>query len=194
MPLFSAAAAHELGAEEDARLPVMELGEHIVADYQVTRLSLKGHPLQLLRASLQAEGILSCAEANQRKDGARVRVAGLVLVRQRPGNGKAIFMTLEDETGIVNALLWSTAFETFRRDLMMARLMVVTGRIQRSKEGVVHLMADHIEERNAMLDGLSDMHRAEIELTRSDEFKHPQIPRGRHPRDARVVVKSRDFH
>ena len=194
LPLFASSAAQELGEEEDAHLPTMALGEHIVADYQMTRLSLKGHPMQLLRARLKAERILSCAEVNDAKDGTRVRVAGLVLVRQRPGNGNAIFMTLEDESGVVNALLWARQFEQFRRAVMMARLMVVTGRIQRSKENVVHLMAEHIEERNEALDGLSDAHRTAIELTRADEFAHPQIPRGRHPRDARVVVKSRDFH
>lgn len=194
LPLFTAAASDELGEDPDAHLPLMALGEHIVADYQMTRLSLKGHPMQLLRERLRAERISSCAEAVALKDGARARVAGVVLVRQRPGKGNAIFITLEDETGIVNAVLWARQFEPFRRAVMMARLMVVTGRIQRSKEGVVHLMAEHIEERNGALDALSDAHRAEIELTRADEFAHPHIPRGRHPRDARVVVKSRDFH
>ena len=194
LPLFAAAAAQELGPDADAKLPVMRLNEHIVADYQVTRLSLKGHPMQLMRARLTAEKIMSCAAANAAKDGAFVRVAGVVLVRQRPGTGKAIFITLEDETGIVNALLWATEFEKFRRDLMTARLMVIAGHIQRSKEDVVHLMANHIGERNAALDGLADANRTEIALSRADEFAHPQAPRGRHPRDARVVVKSRDFH
>ena len=194
LPLFAAAAAQELGVDADAMLPVMQLPEHIVADYQMTRLSLKGHPMQLLRDALRTERILSCAEAGALKDGASVRVAGVVLVRQRPGKGNAIFITLEDETGIVNIVLWARQFEAFRRDVMTARLMVVTGCIQRSKEDVVHLMADHIGERNAALDSLSDTHRTQIELSRADEFAHPQIPRGRHPRDARVVVKSRDFH
>jgi len=194
LPLFAAAAAEELGVDADAMLPVMQLPEHIVADYQMTRLSLKGHPMQLLRESLTAERILSCAQAGTLKDGAFVRVAGVVLVRQRPGNGNAIFITLEDETGIVNVVLWARQFETFRRDVMTARLMVVAGKIQRSKEDVVHLMAEHIAERNAALDGLSESHRTAIELSRADEFTHPQIPRGRHPRDAQVVVKSRDFH
>ncbi len=194
LPLFAAAAAHELGADADARLPVMQLPEHIVADYQVTRLSLKGHPMQLLRDDLRAERILSCAEAGALKDGAAARVAGVVLVRQRPGKGNAIFMTLEDETGIVNVVLWARQFEQFRRDVMTARLMVVTGRIQRSKENVVHLMADHIGERNAALDGLSEAHRPQIALSPADECARPPIPRGRHPREARVVIKSRDFH
>ena len=194
MPLFAAAKAHELGAEDDADLPVMPLAEHIIADYQVTRLSLKGHPMQLLRGRFGADGIASCAAAGAMKDGAEARVAGLVLVRQRPGNGNAIFITLEDETGIVNVVLWARQFEQFRAPVMMSRLMAVSGRIQRSKEGVVHLMAEHIADRSAALDDLSDIHRPEIELSRADEFARPQLPRGRHPRDARVVVKSRDFH
>ncbi|RZM04962.1 MAG: error-prone DNA polymerase, partial [Sphingomonas sp.] len=100
LALFAAADAPELGAEPDANLPAMPLSEEVAADYQTTRLSLKGHPMAFLRSHFAAEGILSSAQANATKDGRRAKVAGVVLVRQRPGKGNAIFVTIEDETGV----------------------------------------------------------------------------------------------
>lgn len=194
LPLFAVAAARELGAEPEAALPQMRLAEHIVADYQTARLSLKGHPMQLLRPRYRSEGILSSAEVEAKADASWVRAAGIVLVRQRPGNGKAIFVTLEDETGVVNVVMWASLFERFRREVMAARLMLIEGRVQKSPEGVVHLMTQRVVDRSADLLGLSDTHRAEVTLTRADEFKHPQHPRHRHPRDVRILPKSRDFH
>ncbi|KRE16550.1 DNA polymerase [Bosea sp. Root381] len=194
LPLFEVAAARELGAEPEAALPRMRLAEHVVADYQTARLSLKGHPMQLLRPGFRSEGILSSVEVEARPDASWVRAAGIVLVRQRPGNGKAIFVTLEDETGIVNVVMWARLFERFRREVMAARLMLIEGRVQKSPEGVVHLMTQRVVDRSADLLALSDTHRAEVPLTRADEFKHPQYPRHRHPRDVRILPKSRDFH
>lgn len=194
LPLFQAASARELGAEADAALPIMPLAEHIVADYQTVRLSLKGHPMQLLRPRFRHEGILSCAETDAKPDGAFVRTAGVVLVRQRPGNGNAIFVTLEDETGIVNVVLWARLFERFRREVMGARLMLVEGRVQKSPEGVTHLMAGRVIDRSAELLSLSDTHRAELPLPDIDELRNPPLPRHRHPRNVRVLPKSRDFH
>ncbi|MET0374296.1 MAG: error-prone DNA polymerase, partial [Rhizorhabdus sp.] len=199
LPLFAAAKARELGEEPDARLPAMPMSEHVAADYQLTRLSLKGHPMQFLRETFRREGVLSCAEASAAKNGRQARVAGVVLVRQRPGEGKAIFITLEDETGITNVLLWARLFEIQRAAVMASRLMVVEGEIQRSPEGVVHLMATRVHDRTAELNRLSEDHRTEIELSRADVFEHPQmprhhVPRGSHPRDVRILPKSRDFH
>ena len=91
-------------------------------------------------------------------------------------------------------MLWARDFERFRREVMAARLLLVEGRVQKSPEGVIHLMAKRVVDRSAELLGLADTHRAEIVLTRADEFKHPQIPRGRHPRNVRILPKSRDFH
>jgi error-prone DNA polymerase len=141
LPLFAYNNTPELGVEEDAGLPTMSLSEEVVADFQMTRLSLKAHPMQFLRAELDREGVLSCAEANAIPDGRKVRVAGVVLIRQRPGKGNAVFITIEDETGIVNALLWARDMEKQRRAVMASRLMLIKGEIQRSKENVVHLMA-----------------------------------------------------
>jgi error-prone DNA polymerase len=195
LPLFEAAGAGELGAEPDAALPAMPLAEHVVADYQTTRLSLKAHPMAFLRPLFRGEGVVSCAETATSKDGARVRTAGIVLVRQRPGKGNAIFITLEDETGIANVVLWARLFERHRRAVMAARLMLVEGQAQRSEEGVVHLMAASIHDRTGELHRLSDGHEARIALTRADEILHPPYPRASgHPRDVRLLPKSRDFH
>ncbi|HEX7784007.1 MAG TPA: error-prone DNA polymerase [Sphingobium sp.] len=195
LPLFAAADARELGQEPDAMLPAMSLSEHVATDYHMTRLSLKGHPMEFLRARFRSEGVLSCAEISAAKNGVRVRTAGIVLVRQRPGKGNAIFITLEDETGITNILMWARLFEMQRRPVMASRLMVVEGEVQRSKEGVVHLMASRVIDRSEELDGLSENHKAQVTLCRADVFTHPQPPRtGGHPRNVRILPKSRDFH
>ena len=194
LPLFAAARERELADEPDANLPPMRLAEHVVADYQTARLSLKGHPMGCLRVIFARQGIVTCAAANAHRDGAWVRVAGVVLVRQRPGKGNAIFITLEDETGIVNIVLWARQFEKFRREAMGARLMLVEGRMQISPEGVAHLMAARIHDRTVELSRLSDTHEKAPELTPADEFPNPQHPRASHPRNVRVLPGSRDFH
>jgi error-prone DNA polymerase len=199
LPLFGAAETDELGAEEDAELPPTPMVEHVLTDYQTTRLSLKGHPMAFLRRDFAREGVLSAAEVAAAKNGSIVRTAGVVLIRQRPGKGNAIFITLEDEGGIVNILLWARHFERYRRAVMASRLMLAEGEVQRSKEGVIHLMATRIVDRTAMLDTLGSDHRFDPDVCRADEVKHPQHPRGYaakhgHPRDVRILPKSRDFH
>ncbi len=200
LPLFAAMDAPELGQESAPALPALPLSEEVVADYQTHRLSLKGHPMQFLRAYFAAREVLSCAEVNAAKDGARVRCAGAVLVRQRPGKGNAVFITIEDETGVVNALLWAREMEKQRRAVMAARLMVISGEVQRSKEGVVHLMASRVHDVTAMLSRLSDQSAALPQLSRADEATRPTEahPPGqsshRHPRNVRILPRSRDFH
>jgi len=197
LPLFAAADARELGEEDDARLPRMALGEHVAADYQTTRLSLKAHPMAILRPIFAAENTLTCAELETRRSGAKVRTAGVVLVRQRPGKGNAIFITLEDETGVTNLVLWARMFEEYRRVVMAARLMGVEGVVEKSPEGVVHLMTHRVFDRSAELDRLSDANTTEITPSRADEIIRPQYPRETvhtHPRNARILPGSRDFH
>jgi error-prone DNA polymerase len=199
LPLFAVADARELGEEPDANLPLMSLGEHVATDYQTLRLSLKAHPMMILRPNLRREGIATCSQISATRNGAFARVAGLVLVRQRPGKGNAIFVTLEDETGITNVVLWTRQFEHFRREVMAARLMVVEGRVQKSPEGVVHLMGTRVLDRSADLDRLWDAHRSGLRHPPPEETIPPPLhlaplPRHRHPRDARVLPKSRDFH
>ena len=195
LPLFAYADRAELGEEPAATLPAMTPAEEIVTDYQTTRLSLKGHPMQFLRDTLAQEGVLSCADANALPDGRKTRVAGVVLIRQRPGKGNAVFITIEDETGIVNALLWARDMERQRRAVMAARLMLIEGKIQRSDQGVIHLMAAHVIDRTGMLDGISQSPPSGLELSRGDEIAHPQRPRTHnHPRNVRILPRSRDFH
>jgi error-prone DNA polymerase len=199
LPLFAAADARELGVEAQIELPVMPPSEHVAADYQTIRLSLKGHPMQFLRPVFAAEGVLSCAQTSAAKNGTRVKTAGIVLVRQRPGKGNAVFITIEDETGITNILLWARLFETMRREVMASRLMVVEGEVQRSPEGVTHLMATRVHDRTRDLSRLSETHDANQPFLRADTFVRPVHPRSpdprtRHPRDVRILPKSRDFH
>ncbi|MBN8804683.1 MAG: error-prone DNA polymerase, partial [Sphingopyxis terrae] len=201
LPLFGAAGADELGTEDDARLPPTPPVEQVLTDYQTTRLSLKGHPMAFLRPAFAREGVLSAGEVAAAKNGSIVRTAGVVLIRQRPGKGNAIFITIEDEGGIVNILLWARHFERYRRAVMASRLMLAEGEVQRSKEGVIHLMATRIVDRTAMLDALGSDRGFDPDLCRADEVKHPQMPRGRtpgarhgHPRNVRILPKSRDFH
>ncbi|TPG17579.1 DNA polymerase III subunit alpha [Sphingomonas koreensis] len=200
LPLFAAARARELGQEKDAALPVMSPAEHVVADYQTTRLSLKNHPMSFLRETLRGEGISSCAETSAKPNDGFVRTAGIVLVRQRPGNGKAIFITIEDESGVTNIVLWARQFERYRRAVMASRLLLAEGLVQRSVEGVVHLMATRVIDRTELLDQLSEDGKTPTTLSRADEFLHPQHPRAplarisSHPRQVRVLPKSRDFH
>ncbi|MBA4753149.1 MAG: error-prone DNA polymerase [Sphingopyxis sp.] len=199
LPLFGAADTDELGAEEDPQLPPTPMVEHVLTDYQTTRLSLKGHPMAFLRRDFEREGVLSATQVAAAKNGSIVRTAGVVLIRQRPGKGNAIFITLEDEGGVVNILLWARHFERYRRAVMASRLMLAEGEVQRSKEGVIHLMATRIVDRTAMLDTLGSDRRFDPEVCRGDEVKHPQLPRGYaakhgHPRDVRILPKSRDFH
>ncbi|WP_421952735.1 error-prone DNA polymerase [Pelagibacterium sp.] len=195
LPLFAAAEGRELGEEDDMGLPEMALSEHVIADYQTARLSLKAHPMVFLRERFATEGVISCLGLDAVPDGRLVKVAGIVLVRQRPGKGNAIFMTIEDETGIANGLMWASRFKNYRRQIMAARLAVIEGQVQKSKEGVIHVIASAVHDRSDLLDSLASAHRANPQLTRADEATHPVPQRLHgHPRNRRVVPKSRDFH
>jgi error-prone DNA polymerase len=195
LPLFAAAEAAELAEEPDAFLPAMPLVEHVVTDYQVTRLSLKAHPMQFLRESLRGEGIRSCAEIDRARHNSWVKAAGVVLVRQRPGNGNVVFMTVEDETGVLNIVVWASLFQQFRREVMGSRLIEIHGQVQRSEEGVVHLISQRLIDRSGDLSRLAEHRQAHFQLTRADEILHPQHSRtSTHPRQERIIPKSRDFH
>ena len=122
----------------------------------------------------------------------------MVLVRQRPGKGKAIFVTLEDETGVTNVLFWARTFEAYRGQIMGARLMLVEGEVQRSPEGVTHIIGARAHDRSVELGRLSADHEARVQLAHADVGMVPDRrqspPRGGHPRDVRVLPRSRDFH
>jgi error-prone DNA polymerase len=169
----------------DAELPLMSQGEQVVADYRNTGLSLRTHPCALLREQLTAAGVSPCVEAIRSRDGSRLRLAGIVTVRQRPGTAKGtIFITIEDETGIANIIVWPALVQRFRHHIINATLLIVEGRLQRSEEGVIHVTAERLADRSrwiSALDGPADAHL-------------PQRRSPGHPRSERIVQKSRDFH
>jgi error-prone DNA polymerase len=143
-------------AEPPVALPAMGLGEQVVQDYRVTGLSLKRHPLELLRDPLSERGIRANACLAMTPPGRQVRVAGLVLVRQQPGTASGvIFMTLEDETGIANLVVWRTVFERFRPIVMGGRLVECVGRVQREGE-VIHVIAERLVDHSPLLQRLWD--------------------------------------
>jgi error-prone DNA polymerase len=181
LPLF----AHQPVAIHHVPLPVMTTGEHVITDYQTAGLSLKSHPMRFLRTLFNGEGVLSCAQAAVLADGTRLSVAGVVLVRQRPGNGNVVFCTIEDETGIANIVVWSSLLERFRRAMMGSSLLLVTGRLQRSPEGIIHVIAERLDDRSAMM--------ARLPETSATVGRLPMRSPG-HPRQERIFPRSRDFH
>ncbi|MBI5261970.1 MAG: error-prone DNA polymerase [Bradyrhizobium sp.] len=207
LPLFEFATARELPDENAKALPSMPRSEQVVADYQTIRLSLKGHPMEFLREKVAREKVVSCAEVSDANDRQYVRCAGVVLVRQRPGSANGVvFMTLEDETGIANIVVWPKVMERFRKEVMGARLVLVEGKIQSSPEKVVHLVAERMIDRSSDLVGLSNdalssmppvpAGFALIEPLNDDRRDHADTPaqKIRHPRNVRILPPSRDFH
>ncbi len=214
LPLFAWGATQEAGGEPPVALEPMPLSEHVVADYQTLRLSLKAHPMSFLRPQLDAfprRRVLPASALLDVKNGARVSVAGLVLVRQRPGSAKGVvFMTLEDETGVANAVVWPKTLERYRRVVMGARLILIHGRVQRH-ENIIHIVSEVLEDRSDWLtllaDGASLM---KLPIARADEVRRPEPGSARgtktephrlstrpgpmHPRNERIIPKSRDFH
>jgi error-prone DNA polymerase len=210
LPLFDHVDAADAGAEPEVALPVMPLSEHVVNDYRTLRLSLKAHPMSFLRARVAQARIAACADLKSSRDGMRLSVAGVVLVRQRPGSAQGVvFMTVEDETGVANAVIWPNVLERERKVVMGARLVVVHGRIQRH-EDIIHVVAERLDDRSDWLRLLTEEGEAlSSALAHADHVKHPhgadsrerKHERGhprwhprRHPRAERIIPKSRDFH
>ncbi|RUY17462.1 DNA polymerase III subunit alpha, partial [Mesorhizobium sp. M7A.F.Ca.US.005.03.2.1] len=145
LPLFDQPALRLRELEPETRLPKMPLGEHVIHDYRALGLSLKAHPVAFLRERLDRAGVIPNANLPSVRDGRRVSVAGLVLVRQRPGKGNAIFLTLEDDKAVANIIFWQRTFDRYRPIVMGARFVKVTGKLQ-SESGVVHIVAEKIED------------------------------------------------
>jgi error-prone DNA polymerase len=180
-------------------LPALGLAQNVLADYQTTRLSLKAHPMSFLRQSFDRETVFPCGSIGRLNDRAAAAVAGVVLVRQRPGTGTVCFITLEDESGVANLVVMSEVFAKYRRAIMSARLLVVRGRIQKSPEGIVHLQAHSLIDRTRelkRLDEESDLFaNLDKDLGSADHAKRDgSTSGGRHPRNVRVILPSRDFH
>lgn len=206
LPLFEAATAREQPDEQAKPLPVMPRPEQVVADYQTIRLSLKGHPMEFLREMFSRERIVACKEISHENERRRVRCAGVVLVRQRPGSASGVvFMTLEDETGIANVVVWPKIMEQYRKEVMGARLIEVQGCIQSSPEKVTHLIAQRMIDRSHDLVGLANDALSRkpsvpagatvVEPLNDDRRDHADMPaqKIRHPRNVRILPPSRDF-
>jgi error-prone DNA polymerase len=207
-PLFVAAGIEEADGAPPAALPVMPASEEVVGDYETIRLSLKAHPVSFLRERLGRLGVITTRAIDKVPDGRRIAVAGVVLVRQRPGSAKGVvFMTIEDETGIANAVVWSKVFDRFRPQVMGARMVLVRGRVQRAPDSegrVTHIVAESIEDRTADLALLSDVPPLKPAMAHADGPRSASPERGelqtaddhirRHPRNVRILPRSRDFH
>jgi error-prone DNA polymerase len=186
LPLLTPHLSDELFPEEAVALPAMPLSEHVVEDYVATGLSLKEHPVRFFRDRLTTLGALPNAglRGDDLRQDSRVTVAGLVLVRQRPGTAKGVvFMTLEDETDIANIIVWPKAFEKNRRIVMTARFLAVRGRLQRAGL-VIHVVAENFVDLSAELPWLRE----------GVDLFSPKISGGPPPQDAPLPLKSRDFH
>src|SRR5690606_20428172 len=208
LPLF---AAGERIDEPEVALPRMPLGEHVASDYRTLSLTLKRHPLAFLRERLARERVTPNIRLRETPPDTRVRVAGLVLVRQRPGSASGvIFITVEDETAVANLIVWPKVFERFRHVVLKASLLWAEGKLQREGE-VIHIVVDRLVDRSADLSILSEA-RMTAPLSRADEFVNTgiaarqdairaQITGADHVRaspDARekppLIVRSRNFH
>ena len=183
MPLFDFAGISAQGAEQKVTLPDMPLSEHVVHDYQTIKLSLKAHPMEFLRERCTETRVTDNQKLKSMRNNAAVAVAGVVLVRQRPGSAKGVvFLTLEDEFSVCNVVIWPQVLEAHRSIVMGARLMLIRGRVQKSG-GVIHVVADKVEDKTAWLN-----------LLLEDSQPKNTSPAARHPRQVRVIPKSRDFH
>jgi error-prone DNA polymerase len=216
LPLFAAAADREMRTIVEQQEPVVELrqmteGHNVVEDYGHTGLTLRDHPIAFLRRDLTKRSIVTCEEAMGARDGRWLMAAGLVLVRQKPGSAKGVmFITIEDETGPANIVVWPTLFERRRRVVLGSSMMAINGRIQREGD-VVHLVAQQLFDLSGDLSGLADRDlEFRLPTGRGDEFAHgsPGSPDSRdrapppQPRDIFIQdlhidtlkVKSRNFH
>jgi error-prone DNA polymerase len=186
LPLLTPHLSDELFPEPEVALPVMALSEHVVEDYVATGLSLKDHPVRFFRNRLTTLGVVRNAalRGDELRQDSRVTVAGLVLVRQRPGTAQGvIFMTLEDETDIANIIVWPKVFAKNRRTVMSARFLAVRGRLQRAGL-VIHVVAQNFIDLSAELPWLRE----------GGDLFSPKFSGGPLPPDAALPLKSRDFH
>jgi len=195
LPLFAAAAAREDDVVREVHEPNVELrpmtaGGEVVEDYRHAGLTLRAHPVSFLRDDLAKRQIVTCAKAMGAKDDTWLETAGLVLVRQRPGSAKGVlFVTIEDETGAANLILWPTVFEKFRRAILSAGMVAVKGPVQREGE-VVHLVVQRVTDLSAELASIGEREAAlPVPHGRGDQATHGgsgQDPRELPPRGWRT--------
>ena len=195
LPLFAAADARAAsfspeGLEPPTALRLMTEGREVVEDYRTLQLSLRAHPLSFLRDELDAMGVVRCADLANIRDGRNIEVAGVILVRQRPGSAKGVlFITIEDETGIANGILWPDRFDIYRRQVMAASMIAMRGRVQKEGE-IIHIICDRITDQDAML---RQVGRSSLSIApgRGDGARNGGGPDSREPA---LRVRSHDFH
>ena len=175
-----------------ALLPEMPLGEHVVEDYAATGLSLKRHPLAFLRSELAGEGLVAAADLATLPLDRRLSIAGIVLIRQRPGSANGVvFVTIEDETGIANLIVWPAVLERFRRAALGATLLRCTGKLQR-EQSVIHIVAERLDDWTARLNTLRDRTGEDVPCPAAKPpFAVPVKAPGYDIRD--IVIPSRNF-
>jgi error-prone DNA polymerase len=160
-------------SEPDVALPPMPLGEEVVNDYRYLQLTLRRHPAAFLRPDLDRRGVIRNEELRARASGERVTVSGLIIIRQRPGTAKGVlFITLEDESAVANVIVWPKTFERYRPVVLGARYVAVTGPMQ-AESGVIHVVAERIDDLTALLGRLAEEGTAIEGLARADEVKRP---------------------
>jgi error-prone DNA polymerase len=214
LPLFAAASARDRETVPEIDEPIVELrpmtaGSEVVEDYSHVGLTLRHHPVAFLREDLRRQRIITCRETMESRDGRWAETAGIVLVRQMPGSAKGvIFITLEDESGIANLVIWPAIFEKQRRVILSAGMMAAYGRIQRVGD-VVHLVAQRLTDLSSELASVGDRDCAfPLPHGRGDELHHgsPGVdprskPKGLKPRSIldpyghidQIKVKARNF-
>jgi len=184
LPLFQDHA--DEGTEASVPLPVMPTCEQVVADYQTMRLSLKAHPMSFLRKSMTKQGFVTTDQLLQARHGQKIKMAGLVLIRQKPGTAKGVcFITIEDECGVANLVVWPKMMEAYRKTVMQSWLLLIEGYVQRDVE-IIHVVAQHLEDKTDAL--------ARLATASDDPPRPPPSPVRTHPRQVRIIPKSRDFH
>lgn len=175
--LFEGELKEESKEEQQIQLPKMSLSEHVVHDYSTTSLSLKAHPVSFIRKELFHRQVLSAKELKRWPDGTLVRVCGLVLVKQRPGTATGVcFITIEDETGIANLVVFQKLFTKYRKEILRAKLLMVEGKLQREGE-VTHVVVKHCYDLSGLLQGLVET----------------DIKKGKKVIQAELFPESRDF-
>jgi error-prone DNA polymerase len=191
LPLFDDLPA-EADAEPAVALAAMTAGRQVVEDYRSTGLSLRRHPVSFLRRDLAARRIVRCSDLLTVRDGKRVEVAGIILVRQRPGSARGVlFVTVEDETGHANLILWPSVFEAQRRLVLSASMIACRGKLQREGE-VLHVIAEHLTDLSDLLRGVGERDEAfPLVHGRGDEAKHGGAP---DPREKQRMPASRDIY
>ena len=191
LPLFKNLQEHQFQKEPNVVLPTMRLGEQVADDYLALKLSLKAHPMELLRPHFKAEKYITCASLTQLSTESLVLLAGLVLIRQRPSSAKGvIFITIEDETGVANMIIWPHKMELYRQTVFGSQLLGIRGKLQR--EGVVtHVVAETLFDHSFLLGNLASKNLPDPNFVQSSDIKNNLSIANKKTRTS--IPRSRDF-